>query len=206
MNLNKGNLFVISGPSGTGKGTVCERLIENGSLFLSVSSTTRDKRAGEVDGVTYNYTTREAFKAMIEKGEMLEWAMYNDNYYGTPRSAVEKSLDEGKNVILEIEPQGAFKVKELFCDAVLIFIAPPSIEELKDRLLNRGRESSEQIDERIKAALWELSVSAGYNYFVVNERLDECVNSIIAIIEETANSRQKALELIKEAEAMGYKN
>ncbi len=149
--MNKGALFIISGPSGTGKGTVCDELIRRGDVFLSVSSTTRDRRANEIDGVTYNFTTPDNFRSMIDNGEMLEWAEYNGNYYGTPRTLVEKKLAQGTNVILEIEPQGAFKVREKLPQAVLIFIVPPSMQILRARLVQRGRETPEQIQKRLAA-------------------------------------------------------
>ena len=141
--MSRGVLFVMSGPSGTGKGTICSKLLSNkeNDVFLSVSSTTREIRKGEIDGETYNYTTVENFKKMIDNGEMLEYAMYNGNYYGTPKKAVEDVLSSGRNVLLEIEPQGALKIKEMFPEAVLMFIIPPSMKVLRQRLEDRGRES-----------------------------------------------------------------
>ena len=120
--MNKGLLFVMSGPSGTGKGTICKVLEKDEGIFLSISSTTREKRVGEIEGVTYNYLTKEKFQALIDAGDMLEWATYDGNFYGTPKQTVEKMLDEGKNVILEIDVQGAFKVKEVFPETVSVFV------------------------------------------------------------------------------------
>lgn len=196
--MAKGSLFIISGPSGTGKGTVCKELVKHDNIYLSVSATTRDKRVGEEDGVTYFYITREEFRKMIENDMMLEYAEYSGNYYGTPKLAVQKMLEEGKNVILEIEAQGALKVKEKMPEAVMIFIVPPSIEELKNRLSKRGRESQEEIEKRIDAAKWEFSQCPKYNYVLVNDDLESCVNNTLKIIEAT-NEKQKLIEkLLKE--------
>lgn len=190
--MNKGNLFVISGPSGTGKGTVCDLLLEKEPLSLSVSATTRDRRDGESEGVTYNYLSKEDFEKLIADNEMLEWAEYSGNYYGTPKKNVESILESGKNVLLEIEPQGALRVKQLFPEAFLIFLLPPSMKELKNRLIGRGRENSEQISERIERAEWEMNQALKYNEIVVNDDLELCVEKIIKIIRKR---NEKNLEL-----------
>ncbi len=198
--MSKGILFVMSGPSGTGKGTICEKLLSNeeNDVFLSVSSTTREIRKGEVDGVTYNYTTVDKFKEMIANGEMLEYAMYSGNYYGTPKKTVEDMLSAGKNVLLEIEPQGALKIKEIFPEAVLMFIVPPSMAVLKGRLEDRGRETPEQIIERMEVAKWEFNQSPKYNYIFVNDDLDECVREVEETMRDKVVKSDLVNKLLKE--------
>ena len=194
----KGILFVMSGPSGTGKGTVCNRLLETEKLYLSVSATTRDKREGEVDGETYHYVSREKFESMVAAGEMLEYAEYNGKYYGTPKRSVTALLDAGKDVLLEIEPQGALQVKKLFPEAVLVFLAPPSMTELKNRLVTRGREKEAEIESRIAASRWELEQAEKYNKLIINDDLDKCVNDVTAYIKEKRTERDKIYQLINE--------
>ncbi len=196
--MKNGILFVMSGPSGTGKGTICNELLRTENIFLSVSATTREKRAGEVDGVTYNYMYKEEFEALIDAGEMLEYAQYNGNYYGTPKRNVEKMLAQGTNVLLEIEPQGALHVKELFPEAVLIFVLPPSMSELKKRLEERGRENEEQIAERLAAAKWEFEQALKYNYIVVNDELQTCVDEVVGILHRKIVERELVDSLLTE--------
>ena len=170
----KGLLLVISGPAGVGKGTINLSLISrNSDIRMSVSATTRQPRPGEIDGVHYFFKTEEEFQKMIESGAFLEYMrVFNTHYYGTPKSFVEQELAEGRSVILEIDVQGARRVKAAYPDAVLIFIAPPSMSELKSRLIHRGTESSEAIDRRFETAYQEMKYIDRYDYVVVNDILD----------------------------------
>ncbi len=170
----KGLLLVISGPAGVGKGTINISLISrNSDIRMSVSATTRPPRPGEIDGVHYFFKTEEEFQKMIESGAFLEYMrVFNTHYYGTPKSFVEQELAEGRSVILEIDVQGAMRVKAAYPDAVLIFIAPPSMSELKSRLIHRGTESSEAIDRRFETAYQEMKYINQYDYVVVNDILD----------------------------------
>ena len=196
--MSKGILFVMSGPSGTGKGTICDELLKRYDIFLSVSTTTREIRKGETEGVTYNYTTVANFERMIKNDEMLEYAKYGNNYYGTPQKTVREMIDSGKNVLLEIEPQGAMQVKKIFTDAILMFIVPPSMAELKKRLTERGRENEEQIEERLTAARWEFGEAVKYNIVFINDDLDECVESVISYMNEKTSERNFLNKLLKE--------
>ena len=170
----KGLLLVISGPAGVGKGTINLSLISrNSDIRMSVSATTRQPRPGEIDGVHYFFKTEEEFQKMIESGAFLEYMrVFNTHYYETPKSFVEQELDEGRSVILEIDVQGAMRVKAAYPDAVLIFIAPPSMSELKSRLIHRGTESSEAIERRFETAYHEMELVDRYDYVVVNDILD----------------------------------
>lgn len=179
----KGLLLVLSGPSGAGKGSVCKTLQETDpNLHLSVSLTTRPPRNGEVDGVNYYFVKHETFTKMIRGGQLLEWAKVYGNYYGTPRSFVQKSLDRGNDVILEIDIQGALQVKEKIPEAVLIFIAPPSIDELEKRLFSRGTDSKDEIRKRLSSAVDEIALAGRYDYIVVNRDIGEAAGIIRSII------------------------
>lgn len=180
----KGRLIVISGPSGVGKGTLVKRLLsECKKLKLSVSATTRRPRSEDAEGVTYFFKTKDEFRSMIDESAFMEWAVYNDNYYGTPIAPVKEKLAEGYDVLLEIDVQGAMKVMEKCPDGIYIFIAPPSVETLRERLTGRGSESSEQIEKRVAAAEEELKLQDKYSYVVVNNVLDDAVEDIKKIIE-----------------------
>ena len=195
----RGILFVLSGPSGTGKGTVCKAVLDReDALTLSVSATTREKRKGEVDGETYHYVTKDDFESMIDKGEMLEYATYNGNYYGTPKASIDELLNDGRDVMLEIEPQGALQVKKLFPEAVLMFLVPPSMSELKNRLITRGRETDAEIAERIANAKWELLQADKYTVLIENDSLDECVDYVLDYIDNKRKERKKIIGLINE--------
>lgn len=180
----KGNLIVFSGPSGVGKNALRKILFMDTSLNLqfSVSNTTRTQREGEIDGTDYNFCTKEEFAKMIQKDELIEYAVYVDNYYGTSKKAVEKMLNDGKNVFLEIEVQGALKVMDNFPNAVTIFIAPPSIEELEKRLTARATEDKEIIKERLEQAKFEMTLKSKYKHVVTNDFLIEAAAKVSKII------------------------
>lgn len=179
----KGILFILSGPSGVGKGTVRQRLFEQEThLKYSVSATTRQKRPGEKEGIDYFYKTKEAFEKMIQEKKLLEYAKYVNNYYGTPREYVEEQLELGNDVFLEIEVQGALQVKKNFPEGVFIFLFPPSLEELKNRIVSRGTESSELVINRLKEAKKEIDMMSEYDYVVVNDDIDLTVSKVKSII------------------------
>ena len=180
--MNKGKLFVISGASGVGKSTVLAKVMaERKDLTFSVSATTRDPRPGETEGVSYYFVSKEKFMDMITADEFLEYDDHMDNYYGTPKTQLEEKLSRG-HVLLDIEPNGAFIVKHARPDATLIFIAPPSVEELEKRLRNRGDTSEAQIAKRLGRAQWEMEQGKKYDYYVVNDQVDTCAEEILKII------------------------
>src|SRR5699024_2166798 len=192
MFKEKGILFILSGPSGVGKGTVRERLFEKEThLKYSVSATTRDKRPGEVDGKDYFYKTKEAFEDMIAKNELLEYAQYVNNYYGTPKAYVEEQLAKGQDVFLEIEVQGALQVKKNFPEGVFIFLFPPSLDELKNRIVSRGTETSDLVMNRLKEAKKEIDMMSEYDYVVVNDDVDAAVSKVKAIIQSEHCKRER---------------
>ena len=181
--MSRGLLIVLSGPSGVGKGTVCNALRgKMDNLVYSVSATTRLPRLGEVDEVNYFFKTREQFESMIENEQLLEYAEYVGNYYGTPRDFVEKTLQSGKDIILEIEVQGALKVKEKFPEGIFIFVLPPSLDVLEDRIKGRGTENQATIDNRLAVALDEIDLVEHYHYAVVNDQIDEACKRIESIM------------------------
>lgn len=183
MNKRRGLLVVFSGPSGSGKGTVLkEALKKSENLKLSVSVTTRAPREGEVDGVDYIFYSQEKFKELISQDGFLEWACFCENYYGTPKAQIEALLSEGKDVVLEIEVQGAMKVKEKCPDAVLIFNLPPSMEELKNRLVGRQTDAPEVIEKRLETAVWEISQAEKYDYIIVNDEVEKAADELLCTI------------------------
>lgn len=194
----KGILFILSGPSGVGKGTVRKKLFEEATdLQYSISMTTRDMRAGEVDGVDYFYKSIDEFEKLIEHNQLLEYAKYVNNYYGTPRAYVEETLENGQDVFLEIEVQGALQVKENFPEGVFIFLFPPSLEELKNRIVNRGTETQELVINRLKEARKEIEMMDAYDYVVVNDHVEHAVDKVKAIIQSEHLKRERVAKQYK---------
>ena len=203
--MAKGRLIVISGFSGTGKGTVVKKLLEKYNYSLSISATTRAPREGEVDGREYYFKTVDEFKSLIDYNGLIEWAQYVDNYYGTPRKFVEDEIANGKNVILEIEVQGAMNIKSQYPNAILIFISTKDIETLHERLAGRGTETEEVIQKRISRAAEEAESMEAYEYIVINDDLDTCVDAVNSIVVsepcKKENNTQFLIDIKKELEA-----
>lgn len=179
----QGLLIVISAPSGAGKGTIINKMLEkNNNLWLSVSATSRPMRTNDIEGKTYYFYTKEEFENKIKENYFLEYASYADNYYGTPKKYIQEHLNNGEDVILEIEIQGAMQVKKLIPEALFVFIMPPSLKELKKRLVSRGTDTKEKILERFKIAYQEMNEVTKYNYVVVNDEIEIAADKILSII------------------------
>ena len=188
--MRKGNLFIISGPSGAGKGTLVkaiEPLVPD--IWVSVSVTTRAPRPGEVEGQHYFFIGGDEFDRLAETGGLLEWAEVHGNRYGTPRAAVEQKVAEGSQVVLEIDPQGAFQVKHLVAESILVFIMPPSWDELERRLVGRGSETEAQVETRMETARRELELVGDYDYVVLNEDVPRAAAELVALIDTHANRK-----------------
>lgn len=195
--MAKGKTFIISGPSGVGKGTIVKALMaERPDVFLSISATTRKPREGEVDGVHYRFIDAERFRALIEEDAFLEYAEYVGNFYGTPKRFVDEAMAEGRDVILEIDVQGAMQVSEKRPDAVTIFVVPPSWETLEQRLRDRGTDDEEKLQKRLVRARVELKAASSYQYMVINDTVEEAVREVRAImLAEHCRSAERMLSL-----------
>ncbi|MBP3808712.1 MAG: guanylate kinase [Eubacterium sp.] len=194
--MKKGRLIVVSGFSGAGKGTVIKRLREKYDYSLSISATTRAPREGEEDGREYYFKTVDEFMSLIDYNGLIEWAQYVDNYYGTPRKFVEEEIAAGKNVILEIEVQGAMNIKSQYPDAILIFISTKDIDTLRERLTNRGTETPEVINKRIARAAEEAKSMESYEYIVINDDLEECVDTVNSIVVSQSCKKENRTEFL----------
>lgn len=196
--MQQGILIVLSGPSGTGKGTICRELLHSyPKLHYSISATTRLPRTGEEQGVNYFFLTREEFTSLIDRDDLLEYAEVYSNYYGTPRQNVMRLLKTGNDVVLEIDIQGAMQVKEKFPEGVFIYIVPPSLEELSQRINKRGTDSPESIKCRLSAVSEELSLAHQYDYVIVNDEVGAAVKRVVAIIEAERHRVNRNGDLIK---------
>ncbi len=197
--MNKGSLFIISGPSGSGKDTVLKEVLKAvDNVEFSISAITRPMRPGEIEGEKYTFVSREAFLSMLENDELLEFNEYIGNFYGTPRKPVEQTLEKGKDMILEVDVNGAFKVKEKMTDAVSIFIMPPSFAELKRRLNSRGTDAKEIIEKRMNEALSEIRNAEKYDYIVVNDNVLVAAQDVAHIILSSRLKTARKKEIIDE--------
>ena len=196
--MNKGLLIVVSAPSGCGKGTILSEVLKDDRFYYSVSATTRSPRLGEVNGVTYHFITKQDFEERIKNNAMLEYAEYCGNYYGTPKKEIDEMREQGKNVILEIEVQGAMKVREICPDAVFIFVLPPSVAELERRLKKRVTETDDVIAQRVSQARSEIELARKYDYVVVNAALEDAINDFKTVIKAEELKVSNAQDLIDE--------
>ena len=195
----KGILIILSGFSGVGKGTVVRRLLSDYDNYaLSISATTRKPREGEEDGVSYFFKSKEEFEQMIKEDSFIEHARYVENYYGTPKAYVQEQLDAGKDVILEIEIQGALKVKEKYPDALMLFLVPPDAQTLKERLVGRGTETADVIHDRLERAAQEAQEMGSYEYIIVNDDLDTCVKQVHELKQSAHCKKSHNTAFIKE--------
>lgn len=199
MNQKRGILIVVSGFSGAGKGTLMKRLLDTYDNYaLSVSATTRSPRPGEVDGREYFFKNVDEFEKMIAQDELIEYAKYVNNYYGTPKDYVMQQLEAGKDVILEIEIQGALKVREKYPDTLLLFVTPPSAKELKERLVGRGTETMDVIESRMKRAAEESEGVEAYDYLIINDDLETCVKEMHQVIQSEHNRVSRCNAMIEQ--------
>lgn len=195
--MNKGRVFIISGPSGSGKDSLMKKLFEKApEIMFSISSITRPMRVGEVEGEKYNFITRERFEEMLANDELLEHNVFVGNYYGTPKQPVLKAVEEGKDILIEVDVNGAYQIIDKIPDVVSIFIMPPSLEILKKRLTGRGTDSKEIIDKRLFEALREIACAKDYDYIVVNDDLDTAVDEFVSILSVDKFRTDRNLELI----------
>jgi len=194
---SKGCLFIVSAPSGAGKTTLCRRLIEAvDNVVYSVSYTTREKRSGETEGVDYHFVLEEEFEKLIKKNAMAEWACVYGKYYGTPKSTIETVLDQGKDLLADVDVQGGAQLKRLYPDAIRVFVLPPSLEELENRLKTRGRDDPDVLVQRLAAAKEEIKAAFEYDYAVVNEQLHEALGRLVSIVKACRCRVRKSLDLI----------
>ena len=194
MIKRKGLLIVVSGPSGAGKGTICKALLKRRDIDVSISATTREPRKGEIDGENYHFLTKDKFEEKIANDEFLEYAKVYDNYYGTPKEYVLEKISRGEDVLLEIDIQGALQVREKYPEGIFVFILPPSMEELKARIINRGSETKESLEKRFSSAYGEIKYLKKYDYFIINDIIEDATDTLISIIDAEKNRVDEDVE------------